>query len=231
MPLFEYLRCFEVEIYYLILISIIVMSLMISLKKKSIKAFFVNVWQYLSVIISEYFSIKPIDRFECSLGAIWLLSCIVLIALYSGHLWDLLVRPQAIDKIDSWDDLYTKPQWNKLNIRTPYFLDMADFALNDESEMAQNFKKRMIFINPFKALFDQNIIRTALEEVFSGNEVLAVDTLIVHYYKFSDKFNLFKQFNEGFDYHISENGAGLKPYFITICKSLNESLTNHFNHM
>ena len=147
-------------------------SLVIGLKNKSIKTFFETVWQYFSVILSEYFSIKPIGHFERSLAAIWLLSCNVLIALYSGHLWDLLVRPQPIDKIDSWDDLYTKPQWNKLKIRTPEYLDMADFAMTDKSEMAQNFKKRIILVNPFEFVFDDNMVETALNGLFSGKEVL-----------------------------------------------------------
>ena len=123
---------------------------MICLKNKTFKNYFGIVWQYFSVILSDYFSMRTNGHYNRSFAGIWLLLCNVLLAAYSGHLWDLLVRPQQIDKIDSWDDLYTKPQWNKLKIRTLEYLDMADFAMNDKSEMAQNFKKRIILINPFE---------------------------------------------------------------------------------
>jgi hypothetical protein len=205
---------------------------MICLKNKTIKNYFQIVWQYVSLILSDYFLLRNNRHYNRSFAAIWLLICNVLLASYSGHLWDVLVRPQAIDKIDSWDDLYTKPQWNKLKIRTPEFLDMADFAMYDKSEMAQNFKKRIILINPFDFLFDENLGKTAFEAMMSGEEVNAADELLLHYYKSFHKHSPAKKgFDEGFDYHISESGSGLKPYFIVFNERIDGTLTKKLNDM
>jgi hypothetical protein len=203
---------------------------MISLRNRTVKNFFEIVWQYVSVILSDYFSMRTNGHYNRSFAGIWLLVCNLLLAAYAGNLWERLVRPQQIDKIDSWDDLYTKPQWNKLKIRTLEYLDMADFAMTDKSEMAQNFKKRIILIDPFKFIFDDSMVETAINGIFSGKEVFVVDSLAAHYYKSSNKFKyIVNQFNEGFDYHISETGAGSKPYFIIITKRLNKTLTKKLN--
>ncbi len=205
---------------------------MICLKNRTLKNYIVIVWQYVSVILSDYFSMRTNGHYNRSFAGIWLLLCNVLLAAYSGHLWDLLVRPQQIDKIDSWDDLYTKPQWNTLKIRTLEYFDFAEFVLNDKSEMAQNFKKRTIILNPFEYLFDDNMHENTLNGIFSGKEVFVTDNLILHYYKSDDKYKMFmSQYNEGFDFHISETGAGLKPYFIVITKRVNQTLTKKLNDM
>ena len=76
------------------------------------------------------------------------------------------------------------------------------------------------------------MVETALNGIFSGKEVFVIDNLVLHYYKSNDKYkSIINQYNEGFDYHISESGAGLKPYFIVITKRLNETLTKKLNDM
>jgi len=186
---------------------------------------------YLSVLISYFYPIEPNGHFERSFAGVWILVCNVLLGIFTANLWDLLVRPQSIDRIDSWNDLYTKPQWKKIPIRTPQFLDMADFVMNDNSEMAQDFKKRVILVNPFEIFFSDQLTTNAIEKVLKGEEVFVVDSLIGHYYKRSEKYRIFERFNEGSDFHVSKSGAGMKPYFMATYPRFNQTLTKKLNEV
>ena len=60
--MFKHFECFEPEVYYGIIASIIVISFVTSFHKRSLKSFLTTFWSYLSVILSDYFSLKSDTR-------------------------------------------------------------------------------------------------------------------------------------------------------------------------
>ena len=202
------------------------MAFVICLKNKSINSFFITIWMCLSVILSDYYSMKINKGFDRFMSGIWLLVCSVLLAAFSGQIWNLLIRSQPIDSIDSLDDLYSKPQWSNATIFTLEYLDFAEFADKVDSPMAKNFKKRIklldafdfIFVGKFK--YSEDVINRFL----NGKLVFAFDKLSLHYFK---NFHLKNRgLNEGFDLHISRFGDGMRPYFVYFTPRMTDRKTH-----
>jgi hypothetical protein len=66
---------------------------------------------------------------------------IVLLSAFSNSLRGFFIRKLPIQKIKSWIDLYEN--FKDVKIDCLRFLPMSDFAENDESDMAQDFKSRL----------------------------------------------------------------------------------------
>jgi hypothetical protein len=75
---------------------------------------------------------------------------IVLLSAFSGCLWGFMIRKIPIQKIDSLNDLYEN--FKDVRIQCNRFFPIYDFAEYDESDMAQDFKKRMEIIESIEML-------------------------------------------------------------------------------
>ena len=120
--MFKLFECFEIEIYYTIILSLVVISIAISVQKKSFREFFSTFWTYLSVIIKGSFELCLDMTFNKILVSIWLISCTVLLSAFSGQLRELLIKPLPIYWIDSWNDLY---EWKDIKIETVAPIDFT----------------------------------------------------------------------------------------------------------
>ena len=203
----------------------IAIAFVICLKNRSFKSFFITIWMYLSVILSDYYSMKISKGFDRFMAGIWLLVCSVLLAAFSGQIWHLLVRAQPIDQIDSWDDLYSKPQWKEKNIITFKFLDMDDFINKDESPMALNFQKRVQYLDLYQFHLADNLkFRDNVNKRFLNGQLVGIfDYIFLNYLKVFQKNSFYPGLKEGFDFHISRFGAGMKPYFIVFTPRMKDS--------
>ena len=54
--------------------------------------------------------------FDRLFAGIWLLSCTLMLSLFSGQLYHCMMRGQDINKINTKYDLYTKPYWKESRI-------------------------------------------------------------------------------------------------------------------
>ncbi|CAG2116932.1 unnamed protein product, partial [Medioppia subpectinata] len=116
--LYKIFKCLNVENYYLLMAAIALLSLVVSLKRRSMKAFLPTLWSYGSVLLSDVYTIQYTAGAERLLAGLWLLVCTVYLAAFAGYLRELLIQVPPIDWIDSLQDLYGKPQWRSRNIQT-----------------------------------------------------------------------------------------------------------------
>jgi len=104
-PIFDYFNCLDRQIYYWIIISLISIGLLFSLKSRSLWAFWSTFWEFGTIILSDCYAHQIRGNLYRIISGIWLMSCVLLLSISSGGLWDFLIRLQPTDKIDSWDDL------------------------------------------------------------------------------------------------------------------------------
>ena len=97
--------------------AMIIMSVVVSTYRQSVKVFFTTLWSYASVLLSDYYSLRIETRIDRLLTGVWLMSCVVLLAAFSGILRDLMIKAKPILWIDSWEDLL---EWEELEIQALY---------------------------------------------------------------------------------------------------------------
>ena len=85
---------------------------------------------------------------ERLLSGVWLMSCVVLLAAFSGLLRNQLLRPDPIYWIDSLKDLY---EWKELKIQTIGGTYMNTFARDPNAgPMARDFESRLQILHYVK---------------------------------------------------------------------------------
>ena len=206
------------------------MSIMICLKTKSFKSFFKYFWTFSSVILSDYYSMRINGHFYRSFAGLWLLVCTLLLSLFSGALWDLLVRPPPMEKIESWNDLHTKPEWKNVEIYSAKYLDLYEFVNNDNSEMAQDFKRRAYFEDPFDLMFKRKFEPRNWDKIAKGEQVISADNLFAHWVKNFHKAKFkYLGLEDDTEFHISSLGSGMRPYFILTTPRFNDTMLYQLN--
>ena len=208
----------------------IVMSIMVCLLKKSFKTFFRTIWMYLSVILSDLYAMRINSHFNRLFAGIWLLFCTLLLSLISGNLWDALVRPQPMAVIETWEDLYYKPEWKGLEIWSLKYFEFYEFINSENSSMSRDFKNRTIFEDPLEFAVERNLYPKDIEKWARGEQVMAFDSLASHWVKNYHKHSIENLgYKEGYDFHISELGTGMKPYFMLTVPRFNDTLLFQLN--
>jgi len=95
--------------------------------------------------------------------------------------------------------------------------------------MAQDFGRRIEFLILVEFLFVDKMKFKDQNRFLKGELVLALDYLFLHYFKNKYKDSFDETINEGFDFHISRSGGGMKPYFVILSQRMTDSLIQHFN--
>ena len=213
-------KCFDTEIYISILVSIVLISVIMSLYERTIKTFFRTFWSYSSVILSDYYSFKINKSVERMLSGVWLMSCTVLLAAFSGHLREQIIKLKPIHWIDSWEDLF---EWEHLKIETTS-LSSLKIYIDQLGEGNGKLKGRL------KILEDELFINNTkiYDKVIDYEGVRMGETALIHNQVYMEviKINLISNdFQEDIDFHISKSG-GIPQSFIIITNraNLNETL-------
>ena len=201
------------------IMAITLISCVIGLYKRSLKSFFSAFWSYSSVILSDYYSIPKNTRVDRLLSGVWLMSCIVLLASFSGMLRGHVLQPKPIYWIDTWEELY---KWN-LNIQTHSQTDIAGYAQNEDNTMARAFYQRIKWM-------PEPVTRNGImnKSQWIDSERLRTGTVAVvlpfQYMQLYKKFIISDDFREDIDFHISHPDK-LQPYFsITVRETLDQSI-------
>src|SRR5690348_14580276 len=136
-------KSFEKEVYFAIILSLLIISSITGLYENSLKIFFKTVWGYLSVILSDYLYMRKYISYERSIAGGWLLSCTILLAAFSGKLLNNVLKPKEYKMINNWEDLYERKE---LRIQAPPYSQFASYVNNFRNEsMAQSFYERTDF--------------------------------------------------------------------------------------
>ena len=206
--MFKHFESFNMEVYYGIIVSIIVFSVVISAYNNSIKSFFTTLWLYTSVILNGSVNLKNEAIFIMSLYALWLISCTVILAAFSGMLLTLLIKPLPIYWIDSWQDLY---EWKHIKIQTMILTDMGFFINKSvNNPVADDFRLRSD-VFPFSIVADPLLRAFDLKGMSEGKVAIAFPSCFLHVFK---RYLLNLDMIEDIDFHISEFGDPWKPCFI-----------------
>ena len=230
---FKLFETMDYRIYFSILASVIIISLVMAISRTSIKTFVSNFWSYLSVILSDTHSIKNAVKStaERLLTCVWLMSCTVLLAAFSGLLRDLMIKPKPIYWIDSWDDL---AEWKHLAIYTTYASDVNYYiSFSSNESIAQNFAKRMVLLNNDDLNNDPKKwdIGPYYDGIRDGKVAMVGDL----FYMDTFKQNLISRYGmiENLDFHISEldDIASQPSFIVTNGLTFNDSMTSKLNQV
>ena len=197
--------------------SLVFVSFVISLYKKSLKSFFTTLWSYTSLILTDYYTKGLNTSIGRLLSGIWLMACTVLLAAFSGILRDQQMKPQPVFWIDSIEDLW---QWKDLKFQTNLATDFAQKMINadpsneKDSRMAYEMLGRM----DLTTLDNTTRNKESYVKVFDAKGVLEGKVAIVYsyYYLHVLKNILFDEtIEEDIDFHLSRKGD-YEPLFTLI---------------
>ena len=220
--MFKHFECFEPEVYYGIIASIIVISFVTSLHKRTSKSFLTTFWSYLSVILSDYFSLKADTKISRLFTGLWLITCTILLAAFSGQLREFVLKPKPIYWIDSWDDLH---EWKDMSIEMLPESEIQSFiATFPNDPKSQDFIKR----NETKT-FDKIDILTwkfDTKKLMDGRLAL----FYPHYMLQMIKNNLISHgFVEDIDFHLSKANESFPHYLLTYKLIFDDELAFKFD--
>ena len=220
------------ETYAFIIISLITFGLLFALIKRKFSVFWSTVWDFASVILSDIFARRITGNIQRIIAGIWLMVCIVLLSLYSGGLYEKLVRKQPIDKIDSWNDLYSNPRFKDVAIYTVVGSQLATMIdEEDPSPMIQNFKKRTLYFSAAEVVYDKAYRDSIVESIAKGDAVLMYgNRFIINSLIYQWNYTSFKQ-SEGIDFVISKHGIGVRPHFFVFTNRTQNVFKQQINKM
>ena len=228
--LYKHFTVFDWEIYYAIFTWILVISVVSALSRRSLKTFIKTFWIYLSQILSD-FSLPHKNKtlMDTILSGIWLLSCTVLLAAFSGHLRNRQLTPKPVVWIDSWQDLYERKD---ITIETSEIMSIVFYMdnFNDTEDMASDFRQRTKIIKEKEYYHGHKSFRDDLDYkgLVEGRVAFILDMDLLQVYKdvLVEKYKL----QEDRDFHISEHGDITQPSFTTInMLKIDQQLANTWN--
>ena len=220
------------ETYAFIIISLITFGLLFALIKRKFSVFWSTVWDFASVILSDIFARRITGNIQRIIAGIWLMVCILLLSLYSGGLYEMLVCKQPIDKINSWDDLYSNPRFKDVNIHASVGSQLAHMIDKDDSSpMIQNFKKRTLYFNFVEIMYNKAYRDSIVESIVKGDAVfMCSNRFILNYLLYKWNYTAIKQ-SEGIDFVISKRGIGVRPHFLVFTNRTQNVFKQQINKM
>ena len=182
------------------------------------------------VLLSDIIARRIDGNIKRLLTGIFLLACVLLLSLFSGGLYENLIRKQPIDRINSLEDLFTKPGFKTMKIVAPDWFELSYFIENDSSEMATNFKKRTVLLNVYDLYWNESYRNSIFDDVRSGKAVAVFgDKYLLYSFAFNQE-NLYKMQHSN-QYYISDHGFGVMPHFIIYSYRMDVSLQQKCDKM
>ena len=107
-PMFAYLSCFSKEVWILIIASLVVLSLVSSIDRKSFHLssnIFEICYNFKILLISKSIQKSIINRISTIILSIWIISALVLSNQLTAYFTDFMVTAVPMIRIDSFEDL------------------------------------------------------------------------------------------------------------------------------
>ena len=224
---FTIFNFFDDLTWKLILATMVLISILLTLPRIRVRPLFANCWNISTLFISNTMP-KELDTKALSKQILvfsWLGLVLSFQTLFSSFLLDNMIQPLPYLVIDSWDDLYHRPE---VTILVAESNAMVQFARHDPSPMAKSFDSRLeILVPETSAEFRHKIfnrLKTGRYAYVTSNMILlkALFTLAAT----TDDI---KDYQDQF--HISSRGGGELPFFFGITSTFEPTLLNSFNNM
>lgn len=195
-----------------------------ALKAKSFFAFFGTFCSYFSVFLSNPLKFRSKGLTEKVLAGFWLIASVVILAFFSGSLYERLIRGQPIESLESMDQLLQpNSHWSRSKMFVVVGVGEFDrlttgmFQSGDnQTSLEHKLFKRSEIIDPMEILFDLNFTKQLFLDIMEKNDVLSLNKLHIYYYLNNLKSlypELVSQYVEGIDYYISQTTVS-SPYFL-----------------
>ena len=219
-------HCFDNDIYYTILFSIIIISCVISLHKKSLCVWLNTFWVYLTSLLSEYHSFRSETVFHHLMSCPWLMGCVVIFAAFSVKLKNQILKGGDIYWIDSLRDL---KQWKHITkLQYVEFSDFNNYLIKNDTDPLRlylNTKKKECYNNNIrtnslskKDSDCQQIDKLDYQSLKEGRTAIILGLSIIEVIK---RVILYKfDWKEDIDYHVSKSDLYSHPMF-TVTNKLN----------
>ena len=218
-PVFQFLNCWDHNIYLALFLSIVAIGCVYGLIKRSFNAMLESMWSYTSVLLSDYFAIKVKNLKPRFLAIIWLLVNTLLLSLYAGFLYDFIIRGQIVDKIEKKEELVSKPNWMNTTI---YSIDDATgdyfyWGLTQSDGIALQLFERHELLDLLEVYFNANKRKAIFEEVLRNKAVITGNKLntFLQLRKVQMEWPIFMaNYIEGLDFFISKPETDPKCYYL-----------------
>ena len=211
-------HCFDNDVYYMILISIAIISCVISMHKKSLRVWLNTFWVYLTSLLSEYHSFPSKTILYRLMSCPWLMGCVVLLAAFSGKLRDQILKGEDIYWIDSLRDLKGWKHITKLQYVE--FGDFNNYLIKNDTDPLRlylNSKKKECYNNNIRvnvlAKIDSDckqIVNLDYQGLIDGTTTMIFGISTIEVIKqILYKFN----WKEDIDFHVSKTDVYSHPMF------------------
>ena len=214
------MESFDIEIYYAIILSILIISIVMVNLKLSLKNFTWSLLSSSSILVGQGINMKRRGFGVTMLLSSWVISCLVLSSAFSGQIRNQLLKGDTTLWIDSWHDLH---KWKQMTIFTFFGSGLQNYI--DEypnDSISIDFKSRYIHDGSFMKSTDfyKNIDWNGIRR---GKVALLWDRHLLDVLK---RELLSDEFVEDIDFHISKSGDISQIVFMLTNKlKLDERLT------
>ena len=185
-------------------------------------------WEYLSVILSDYITGKISSTFDRCLAGIWLLVCTLLLSLFSGFLYDSIIKGPNINKLKFEQGLYTDGLWKNSKINL-FDYNVYEFIANDVLKNELVYYRLEIW-DPFELYFNKRLQQKMFRTVFDENSVILADSVFVSFLWEDLHRKYFNNYIEGIDYYMTEPKVTYY-YLFTLNNTFVKSYMNIINGM
>ena len=162
---------------------------------------------------------------------LWLLANTVLISIYSGELFNNVIKGKVIDKIDSIEQLVTKEHWkdSKVILGDWGICDLisCNHEIGHGNSLISNLWPKGDILNPFDLFMDENYRNNIFMSVLTENNVIIANKLSTYYLLRklqSESTDFMSLYTEGTDYYVSEPKSSSKPFHFVYF-----DVNNHIN--
>ena len=219
---FEYFRCFHFGTWSLVFASIMVLSVMSTIKLKNHQFSYEFAWNYFNLLFQKSFQKFILKQNQNHLLFIWVLSSLFLSINFCVYLLDNMVRAQPTIKIDSLDQLAN----SKLKIIARTDSALAEFAHNSKDvELAQQLQPLLKLYDIYDSVEERTIGLRAGTHVYVNQRLVLMFAAIGMSRLEGIGLNLMEIL------HISKDDGGLEPYFIFVNHETDKSVLVKLNNV
>ena len=223
-PMLTYFQCFSTDIWTLIAINGLFVSLFLTINQNNYRNLLNNIWNIFILMFSKSIqkSLNFNQKFNKLVITLWLIVVLVLSIHFCNFLLDYLIQTIPDLKIDSWDDLYHR---KNITILLSPASSVLSFVKESDSPMAVNFRSRI------------ELLETEVSDEFKNS---LHDKMISGNYAYVNmKWNLIDQMNtisnksqDFLDrFHISNGNGGYLSCFIPVNSELDKNISMAFGNM
>ena len=226
-PLFQCFRRFDHKIWFIIFISIVILSFISSTKSMSSDNFYEYFWNYFILLfeISLQKFVAKGNQQKVLLG-VWLLSTFILVINFNVYLLDTMVVPTPVHKINNLEELAD----SKLTVIAREDSSLVTFAKYVDSDLAKSIMPRL------RVYSDFGEIKSELFNGLKNGSLAYVNQRLVMIFIALTFNDIEKSRRNGEKeiidlWHISDDNGGLEPYFLFLKNNMDLSMMGQLNHM